>query len=250
MSFSLHTEALAFLRYGKRLPVVCTEAGSWNADVLGMNASMCIEVEIKKSMGDLRAEFRNKPHKHFVYNNAGEFDPRKASGYVPNYFYFFVPPELGQKAEEFLREKAPKAGLMVAYPARRAYGVGKRVEVRVRPKKLHDRPPSPSFLRTAVMRMSSQICGFRIAMDELKLGPLGDELVRTLERYTAQVAGTLDIEDFASDLEARAAEMAWCVDQKLWKDMDQTERLRWLVAAHRFLSLQRQTSEVKDAEIV
>jgi hypothetical protein len=112
--FTLHTEALAWLRYGKRMPIVCTEAGKWNADVLGMNSKMCIEVEVKHSISDLRADFRNKAHKHYLYQQA---NPKHATGYekgwhtnIPNFFYFLTPAELKDKALEIIADKAPYAG--------------------------------------------------------------------------------------------------------------------------------------------
>lgn len=250
--FSLHDTALCWLRYGKRLPVVCTEAGSWNADVIGMNGSMCIEVEIKKSVSDLRADFKNKPQKHYVYAHAEEFDGRSLSGYVPNYFYFFVPLALEEKAREIINEKMPKAGLAVVdFEPRFETHLGRSgVRVSRPPKKLHDSPPSNGFLRQAIMRMSSEICGFRIALGRLKKEELTQVLVKALTQVAADSTGALDFEDVLADMEERGAELAWAVERKPWKSLSHAERFRWIASAVELLEIgRRRSKDVRNAAI-
>lgn len=246
MKYALHTEALAWLRYGKRMPVVCTEVGRWNADVLGLNASMCIEVEVKKSIADLRAEFRNKPSKHFVYNGDGK---ARLTGGVPNYFYFFVPHELADKAVEVAAEKAPKAGVAAFWPASRDFGMGRRnVEVIKRATRLHDKKPSPATLRAALLRMSSEICGLRMSMDKL----VGAETqpISEILKQIAFSSSTLDFEDFDVDLERRGAEIALAVDPNMkWTSLSHMERIRWIFAAQRLQEAQRSLSTVEHEEI-
>lgn len=251
MSFSLHTEALCWLRFGKRLPVVCTEAGNWNADVIGLNSAMCIEVEVKKSIADLRAEFKNKPHKHYVYANAGQLDRRTSSGYVPNYFYFFIPEELADKARPIVEEKAPKAGIAVRkHPARSPFGAGKRnIYILKRPQKLHDRAPSAVFLRSAVMRMATQVCTFRLAADRMKELGLTEKLIADLSEALVGIEGTIDFEDDLPDLERRGAELAWAVDRLDWKPLAHEERIRWIFAAQQLLTLRRGKKDIKHEEI-
>lgn len=157
----LHAEAMAWLRYGKRLPIVCTEAGRWNADVLGMNRSTCIEVEVKHSLSDLRAEFRNKTQKHWVYANAEANNGRD----VPNYFYVVVPEGLGEKSESIIAEKAPAAGLLVHTPGKMA---GRNLTLLRKAKKLKATPPSSAFMRDAILRMGSQLCGLNILHAQLE----------------------------------------------------------------------------------
>jgi hypothetical protein len=240
---SLHTAALSWLRYGKRMPVVCTEVGAWNADVIGMNSAMVIEVEVKKSISDLRADFKNKPQKHYTYSEAENY-AKGIYGYVPNYLYYFVPEELATKAEEIVREKCPKAGVA----ALGRYGVN----IVKRPSKLHPRPPSPSFLRTAISRMSSEICITRMLLDKFKANG-GNPEMEVLEQAldaAARVDGTLDFEDPIGNLEQRGAELAWVVDRKEWKSLSDLERFRWIFAAQHLLTLRRPTEkDVRDAEV-
>jgi hypothetical protein len=150
--YTLHAEALAWLRYGKRMPIICTEAGKWNADVLGMNSKICIEVEIKHSISDLRADFRNKAHKHFLYKQATPKDGSGWSASVPNFFYFLTPAELRDKALEIINEKAPYAGLLIReMPAWNRYAAGEE--------NMHVvKPPQKASQGASKSRISSSSC--------------------------------------------------------------------------------------------
>jgi hypothetical protein len=150
----LYVEALCWLRFGKKLPYVCTEGGYWNADVLGLNDKFSVEVEIKVSKADLKRDFATKTSKHYLYGNAGESPSRQ----VPNYFYFFVPSELEAEAVAIVSEKAPKAGVAVFDTASTARA-GDRTRVARRPTKLHDKEPSVNFKETVLLRMGSELCG-------------------------------------------------------------------------------------------
>lgn len=233
MTASLHTEALAWLRYGKRMPIVCTEAGSWNADVIGMSSELCIEVEVKKSISDLRADFKNKTAKHYVYNNASGFDPRNASGYVPNYMYYFVPYALAEKAEEVIQEKAPKAGLAaLKHSGGKHQGI---VEIVKRPSKLHDRKPSHSFVRAAVMRMASEICIAHLTIDSWKEGDRVPDIVK----YAAAMEGTLDFEFPEAVLVERGQLLMHSLGGD-WEKADFVERVKYIFAAQTFLTSRTQ----------
>jgi hypothetical protein len=153
----LKTEALCWLRYGKKLPYVCTEGGYWNADVLGVCDTYSVEVEVKMSKADLKREFQNKASKHYLYNNADGKPARQ----VPNYFYFYVPPELEQEAVEIVTKEAPKAGVIVYAPGGWLLD-GKKSKVVRRATKLHDKEPSPGFRQTVVKRMGSELCGLSL----------------------------------------------------------------------------------------
>jgi hypothetical protein len=230
--FSLHSEALAWLRFAKRMPVVCTEAGPFYADVLGMNTSMCIEVEIKKSISDLRAEFREKTHKHLIY---GRGDTVRSS-YAPNYFYFMVPGDISAKAKEILDEKFPRAGLAaVQYPSLRGWDVGKNIVVVKRPTKLHDRPPGTAFVRQAVMRMASEIAHFRIVLDGMKKRDVTEPLVRELLGHVQGLEGAMDFEDVVSDVK--------------WDDMSHVDRIKAIFKAQELLHIKREQVKMPDVEI-
>lgn len=153
----LKTEALCWLRFGKKMPYVATEAGYWSADVLGVCEQFSVEVEVKMSIADLKREFTTKTAKHYLYANA-ESAPSKGA---PNYFYFYVPKELEEKALEIVGTEAPKAGLAVYEGG--SWMDGKKTSIAHRPTKLHARPPSPAFIKTVLNRMGSELCGRYLA---------------------------------------------------------------------------------------
>jgi hypothetical protein len=151
----LKTEALCWLRFGKKMPYICTEGGYWNSDVLGVCDKFSVEIEVKVSIADLKREFVTKTAKHYLFANASDaVGPSKGT---PNYFYFYVPPEIKDAALEIVKEKAPKAGLAV-------YGdgwgrPGDKTTVAHRPTKLHEAAPSAQFIKTVLNRMGSELCG-------------------------------------------------------------------------------------------
>ncbi len=154
-SSTLKTEALCWLRFGKKMPYVCTEGGYWRADVLGVTDKFSVEVEVKVSVADLKREFVTKTAKHYLYANAS--DAVAPSKGTPNYFYFYVPPEIEAAALEVIKEKAPKAGLAVYADS---WGrSGDKTRIAHRPTKLHDAVPTPQFIKTVLNRMGSELCG-------------------------------------------------------------------------------------------
>lgn len=190
MSLNIETEALCWLRYVKRMPLVCTEAGPpWHPDVVGLSKSLCIEIEIKKSRADMLAEFRNKD-KHAVYLAGGR------SG-VPNFYYFLVPQRLEKDAVEIVGEKFPKAGVAVLADAERQELDGRNIYIARKPTRLHDLPPSERFFDLAVARATSELCGMHIANDHL--GQTVDTILRGAVQDAKRIAlirsGHLDIED-------------------------------------------------------
>jgi hypothetical protein len=156
----LKTEALCWLRFGKQMQYVATEAGYWSADVLGVCDKFSVEVEVKVSIADLKREFKDKTAKHYLFANA-EGTPSKGT---PNYFYFYVPKEIEDKALEIVKEKAPKAGLAVYEGG--SVRDGKKTSVAHRPTKLHDRAPSDAFIKTVLARMGSELCGRHLVQQE------------------------------------------------------------------------------------
>lgn len=197
----LYVEALCWLRFGKRLPYICTEGGHWNADVLGMNDKFSVEVEIKVSKADLKRDFTSKSGKHYLYDNAGISPSRQ----VPNYFYFYVPPELEKDALLILGEKQSKAGLAVydfetlVVPSA-TMAAGKRTRIARRPTKLHDNEPSEQFKNTVLMRMGSELCG-RYQMYQKGLHDIAGE-VRNLSNSIPKILREM-IETPDADPEAK-----------------------------------------------
>lgn len=253
--FTLHTEALAWLRYGKRMPIVCTEAGKWNADVLGMNSRMCIEVEIKHSISDLRADFKNKAHKHFLYKQA---NPKHATGYeagwhtnIPNYFYFLAPAELKDKALEIITEKAPYAGLIVrSMPAWNRYAAGKdNMYIIKKPERLHKEPPTAGLVHAASMRMGSEIASLRLLIDTWDLTQAKkEELGALFHQRIDGIEGALDIDNIEADLERRGRELAWVMTKKNFDQFSDVEKASWLFRAQELLNLRRGPPEEMPVE--
>lgn len=193
----MKTEALCWLRYGKQMQLVCTEGGYWNADVLGACDEFTVEVEVKVSVADLRAEFRNKRTKHAYYD--------KHSKWTPNYFYFLVPSEIAEKAVEIVKEKFPKAGVLVYKPSR---WPTKRWNEHVisfakRASKLHDNKPHPDLLYSLAKRMGSELCSLHRAMDQLKGAEISElqDLKKQIIDSVVASHGTVDWEFEPDDVD-------------------------------------------------
>lgn len=151
----LKAHALCWLRFNRKMPMVATEVGDWNADVLGVGDEFSVEVEVKVSKGDLMRELTSKAAKHFLYA-AG------AGGrHVPNYFYFFVPEPLAESAVQLVNEKAPKFGV-VAWSEPNAPSTRFSIQscrVAKKASTLHDKTPSAGLKRAILLRMGSELCG-------------------------------------------------------------------------------------------
>ena len=227
----LKVEAMCWLRYGKRIPIVCTEVGRWNCDLLGLCDTMSIEVEVKTSKADLQREFSRKTTKHWVYTNATDTDR-----FTPNYLYFFVPEALGKEASDILAEKAPKAGVAAFTETNNL--AGNNVAILRKATKLRDGPPSPQLLRAALARMSSELCGSKQIILQLKSRIIADfdDMVHGAVMVAAGAVGSLDCEEKEIDLDLRAAQLAMCVEGKIWSEI--TDQERWRTAARKWLEVQ------------
>jgi hypothetical protein len=234
---SLHAEAMCWLRFGKRMPIVCTEVGPWNADILGLSDTMSIEVEIKQSRSDLLAEFRNKKAKHHQYANADQ----GPAAFVPNYFYFFVPEHLAEGTVKTVSELMPKAGIAVMTETN--YLDGRNVRIAKKAQKLRDAPPRKGFIHTAMLRMSSELCGTILANHRIasEISHNVSKLREELPIHLMRVTGVLDAEDPEADLEARAREMKSCVEGVDIFTGDE-DRAKWIAAAKKWLEAQHLNS--------
>lgn len=238
MSYSLHAEALAWLRYSKKMPIVVTESGM-NADVLGLSGDMVLEVEVKTSVSDARAEFRNKVHKHAIFHQLWEQGGGRTT-YCPNFWYMFVDKDISEKVLELVEEHAPYAGVMVRLaPARYQYGAGKTNIVSARrARKIHANPPRPMFARTAIMRQSSEICGWHLLADH-KWGVPGQDIAKVILQRLEMVEGRLDHEDGDRNLEHRGAELALVMEGKTWSSLSSPAKLGWCMKAQALLDIRR-----------
>lgn len=237
MTSELHLFALAWLRYGKRMPIVCTEVGQFNADILAISSKMCIEVEVKKTKSDLLRDFTHKKQKHFIYNKGFSHSP-----FLPNYFYYIVPQQLGDKASEIIKEKAPKAGLAVVLED--DHTLGKNVSVIIKPKRIHEQKPTFRLVQAAFMRMSSELVGLHqsnfnahnfLANEVRRIS--GQSLTAALRLH-----GTLDSEkDIPTEKQMWAMELARCVDgitAENWLQLSQEQKNKWLVAVDKWREAQ------------
>lgn len=223
---TLKAHALAWLRYGKRLPIVCTEVGNWYADVLGLGRTSSVEVETKISKSDLRAEFKNKKAKHFVYQNAD------GGTFVPNYLYFLVPEALEAAALEIVTEGNSKAGVAVCDDL----GVVRIVKPAT---KLHGKPPHPRVVRATILRQSSELVGLWNTNLTLRndITSKVDALVDAGLAAGFRATMAVDLEEPSKSLDLRAQELAKAVDGLDWETLDDAGKTRWREAAVRYLDI-------------
>lgn len=237
MTFDLHSEALCWLRYSKQMPIVLTEGPRWNSDVIGLNSSMWIEVEVKKSIADLRAEFKNKGHKHFMYK--ATLERGETSGSEPNYFYFLTEAEIYEKALPIINEHAPYAGLVIrTMHTNSEFRAGRHMSVLKNPKRLHKGEPKAHFVDKCLMRMSSELCGQRLALNNSPEG------LQAVEDALAGMEGTLDANDSLRSLEDQGRQLAFVmegVDAEAWPRLSDERRLRWIGKAHNLYHLRRRS---------
>lgn len=172
--FSLHLEAMAWLRYGKQMSYVASEVGRFNADVLGYDGKNLFEIEVKKSRADFRNDFR-KP-KHDIYRE------KSGSYWVPHFYYFFVPESLKQAGLEILAEQESPAGLAVlGTPTKGVYGYNKRsVTIARRAPRIHDKEVSPKVLALFAKRMASDLTTTRLLLEQQAASDCHREMVRDL----------------------------------------------------------------------
>src|SRR5258706_12434618 len=157
---------MAWLRYGKQFAYVASEAGFFNADVLGSDGKKLIEVEVKKTKSDFANDFRNKPWKHMFYGKPVE----SQLAWVPNQFYFLVPAKLEVEALKILLDNDSPAGLLVLdRPMTGIYGYAHRKHVGVakRSKAIHDRPPSATVLAKLAKSKASALVTTKLSLDTL-----------------------------------------------------------------------------------
>lgn len=155
-SSHLKTLGMCWLRFGKQMPIVATEAGHWNADVIGINATESIEIETKVSKQDLRIDHHKVKHGYFKL--AGNKD------LIPNRFFFLVPEPLEAAAIEECLKVNPDYGVLVAMSDLNYgdYHIHKSLRCVRRAKPLHDSLPTERLRLKIVRRMSSEICGFHL----------------------------------------------------------------------------------------
>ena len=228
------------------MPIVCTEVGPWYADIIGISSTMAIEIEIKKSKSDLLRDFTNKKAKHFAYANA-ETGP---ASFVPNYLYFYVPQELGETTVKIVEEKCPKAGVAIQLDTKHLDG--RNTSVIKKPTRLRPDPPRQGFFRTAILRMSSELCGRAITIDEgiAKAHGALEELRDSGMAAAVLSAGALDSEDVVADTMVRARELALAIDHVVdFSTLTPEQQQKWVNGVEKLQESWLRNVSVGDAPI-
>lgn len=151
---------LQWLRYDRQFHYVATEVASFHsADVLAAKAGEVVEVEVKISRFDFRADF--KKGKHATYTRKMEYPdselPLGKWERIPNRFYFAVPDALVAEVEPLVAGKP--YGLLVIKPILTSDGARIEVTCKKPAKRIHKQPPDAQVLQELAARMSSELCG-------------------------------------------------------------------------------------------
>src|SRR5579859_534015 len=204
-SLTLKIDALAWLRFTKRMPYICTESGHWNSDVIGCDNDVSVEIEVKVSGADLRREFTSKTHKHSYYRSCA------GGNNCPTYFYLYVPKVLEKVAIALIEKHQPKAGLITYDDGAEelSYRDGKRSTVVRKPKKLHEERPSESFKRDLLLRMGSELIARHVAWKKFKTqfsdtlqeasSKISEEVKKSLESHNLEETDDPNSEDSKAD---------------------------------------------------
>jgi len=185
--FEVDTEMIAsalmgWLRFGKQFHYVAREAGMFSSDVLGTDEKNVIEIEIKVSKSDFKADWKKDKHHHYkkrahvgtrTYPSGHK---RRWHQHIPNQFYFACPSHMKEFALEQVKANAPDYGVLVMEDNRLEipqYNMWKRLRVVKRAKFMHRNPPGEGLMKDMVARMSSNIAHMhlqrRLDKDWLKL---------------------------------------------------------------------------------
>lgn len=230
----MHAAVMRYLRYSVNLPLVCTEVGNWSADVMGASKTRLVEVEIKKSLSDLRAEFRRKRGKHSYYRTVG-------SPSAPKYFYFCLPESLIERAQPIIEEGFPQAGIL---SFREGAGTRGHISSYKKAQALHRHPPDERILSAMVMRMSSELASLRTSLDEV-LALHYEQVQRSIDNHLdemsllygvdldSEVSEHFDCHPRVDSLAQRLAEAMDGISGDAWFEVAPKEQQRYRDAAMR-----------------
>ena len=145
---------LAYYRYVNKFIYVCTEAINY-ADVIALKKDKLVEIEVKVSKSDLKADF-HKP-KHRLYLNAETNIKTKPTRIIPNEFYFCTTRQLQEDALQLIKEYNNNYGLMICD---NIGFIGDNIKVIKKAKPLHNQIPKPTYFEAVAKRMSNMIINF------------------------------------------------------------------------------------------
>jgi len=148
---------LCWFRFKKRWNHIATEVGAFNADVVGTDGKFLFEVEVKMNMRDFRADFQKQKHRY--YADKGKYLSVWKKGWIPNKFFFAVPPDLVLEAKDVL-EDHPQYGLLTVNW--KQWWRTPEIKTVRQAKFLHKNPPPKKTMDLLIHRMSSEICGHYI----------------------------------------------------------------------------------------
>jgi len=159
-SSDLKTLALCWLRFGRQMELVATEAGHWNADVYGMTDNETVEIEVKVSKQDLKVDSQKPKHNYFRRCSTAD-----THSIVPNRFFFLVPESLEDAALEEAVKINPCYGVLVAKNEINYgdYHAHKMLKCARKAKAMHENKPSVRARLALIRRMSSELCGWYLS---------------------------------------------------------------------------------------
>ncbi|MDR2199058.1 MAG: hypothetical protein LBR53_06350 [Deltaproteobacteria bacterium] len=148
-SSQIKTAILSHFRFELGWIYFSTEVSEWKADILMIDPSEnLVEVEVKVSLADFKADFKKK--KHEAYES-----PRGNEGVMPNKFYFAAPKSLEAGALSLMKER-PLYGLLTVDESSGAVRTAKRAGL------LNGRRGAgEKAKRVVVMRMGSELISLR-----------------------------------------------------------------------------------------
>ena len=150
----IKTVLMCWLRFGKQVSIIATEAGKYNSDVIYSTNNQLFEIEVKTSVADFREDFKKSKHNEYKITT---------NQWAPNFFIFAVPAELVDKVLPHI-ENSSYGLLAINTPFNEANILvpwDKRVKLVKRPKKLHTRQCNVLVKQIIVKRLASELCGIR-----------------------------------------------------------------------------------------
>jgi len=169
--FRVDTEMIAaatmgWLRFGKQYHYVAREAGMYSSDVLGTNTKNVIEIEIKVSRSDFKADWKKYKHRdykkreHIHVHKYPSGHERRWQQHIPNQFYFACPEHMKDFAIEQVKEHQPEYGVIVLRDNTTEipnFSMWNRLRVVKKAKFMHRNPPRPGLMSDLAARMSSDL---------------------------------------------------------------------------------------------
>lgn len=161
-SIEIRANVACYLRFARGMPLVCFECD--DQDVIAVTKSRQeIWVEVKASLGDLRADCRKRFHRRMREHKGISIpDPHRWlpewPKYMPQRFYFAMAQPLCDQAAKIIAEHYPWAGLLsVVRPSSRARLWGHTTSVAVDAEQIHTLRVSVDRVHNLVVAQSASL---------------------------------------------------------------------------------------------